>query len=108
MVQAISGRTALDLCGRQPIDCVVLELDLPDMSGFEVLAKLVPAAGRPEIAVVVHTSLTNAYLLELALANGARAALHKTSGDLLEQSILKAIGTVTQDRKRRDQESYVL
>jgi DNA-binding NarL/FixJ family response regulator len=75
---------------------VVLEIDLPDMSGFEVLAKLVPRTYRPEIAVIVLTRLPNRFLLDLAMKNGARAAFQKTVGigDLLEESILKAISTV--------------
>jgi DNA-binding NarL/FixJ family response regulator len=96
VVEAATGRSGLDTCARQPIDCVVLEIDLPDMSGFEVLAKLVPRTYRPEIAVVVLTRLPNRFLLDLAMKNGARAAFQKTVGigDLLEESILKAIATV--------------
>ena len=96
VVHAAAGQSGLDICARQPIDCVVLEIDLPDMSGFEVLAKLVPRTYRPEIAVIVLTRLPNQFLLDLALKNGAQAAFHKTvgSGDLLEQAIRKAIGTV--------------
>jgi CheY-like chemotaxis protein len=48
VVEAATGRSGLDICARQPIDCVVLEIDLPDISGFEVLAKLVPRTYRPE------------------------------------------------------------
>jgi DNA-binding NarL/FixJ family response regulator len=66
IVQAASGRSGLSLCARQPIDCVVLELDLPDMSGFEVLAYLARSTVHPEMAVVVLTGLPNPYLLELA------------------------------------------
>jgi DNA-binding NarL/FixJ family response regulator len=92
VVQAATGRSGLDLCARQPIDCVVLEIDLPDMSGFEVLAKLVPRTYHPEIAVVVLTR----FLLELAIKNGAQAAYHKPNArwDLLENAIRKAISTV--------------
>jgi DNA-binding NarL/FixJ family response regulator len=74
----------------------VLEIDLPDISGFEVLAKLVPRAYHPEIAVIVLTRLPNPFLLDLAIKNGAQVALHKTlgSGDLLAPSILKAISRV--------------
>jgi PleD family two-component response regulator len=75
---------------------VVLEIDLPDMSGFEVLAKLVPRTSHPEIAVIVLTRLSNQFLLALAIKNGAQAAFRKTLGfgDRLEQSILKSISTV--------------
>ena len=96
VVHAATGRSGLDICARQPIDCVVLEIDLSDMSGFEVLAKLAPRAYRPEIAVIVLTRLPNQFLLDVAIKNGAQAALQKTvgSGDLLEQAILNAISTV--------------
>jgi two-component system KDP operon response regulator KdpE len=96
VVEAATGRSGLDICARQPINCVVLEIDLPDMCGFEVLAKLVPRVYHPEIAVVILTRLPNPFLLDLAIKNGAQAALQKTlgSGDLLAPSILKAISTV--------------
>ena len=105
--QAATGRSGLDHCARQPVDCVVLEIDLPDMSGFEVLAKLIRSACHPEIAVVVLTAHPNPYLLELALKNGAKAALQKMqpSGHIIEKSILGAIAGVKQDRERRKHET---
>src|SRR5215510_3150962 len=101
VVQAATGRTGLDICARQPIDCVVLEIDLPDMSGFQVLEYLVWNASHPQIPVVVLTGLSNESLLELALKNGAQAVLQKRtlSADRLEASILKAIATVKEDRE---------
>ena len=96
VVEAATGRSGLDICAKQPIDCVVLEIDLPDLSGFEVLAKLVPRAYHPEIAVIILTRLPNPFLLDLAIKNGAQVALQKSlgSGDLLAPSILKAISAV--------------
>jgi len=101
VVQAATGRSGLDICARQPIDCVVLEIDLPDMSGFEVLAKLITRTYRPEIPVIVLTRFPNQFLLDLAIKNGAQAAFQKMagSGDLLEQSIRKAI-SIVQTRNR--------
>jgi DNA-binding NarL/FixJ family response regulator len=91
---------------------VVVEIDLPDMSGFQVLASLVPSASRPETAVVVLTSLPNPYLLQLALKNGARAALRKTAfvNHLLDRSILDAIASVKNDREllNRQRLSFML
>ena len=103
IAHAATGRAGLDHCARQPIDCVVLEIDLPDMSGIEVLAKLVRSACHPEMPVVVLTGLSNPDLLELALKNGAQAALQKMtpSGHMIEKSILAAIANVKKDRELR-------
>ena len=96
VLEAETGKAGLAFCRSQKIDCVVVELSLPDMSGFEVLVQLTRSALRPEMAVVVLTALSNPYLLELALKNGAQAALRKTGlcTDLFEDSILKAIATI--------------
>jgi len=77
VIQATTGQSGLVICNTQAVDCVVLELDLPDMSGFEVLLKLVPRVYRPEIAVIILTSFSNPQLLEAAIRNGAQASLRK-------------------------------
>ena len=101
VVQATTGRTGLALCQEHRPDCVVLELDLPDMSGFEVLLKLVARVYRPEIAVIVLTRIYNLGFLKAAVTNGAQAALFKSmaSGDILEKTVLKAMASVQRHRK---------
>jgi DNA-binding NarL/FixJ family response regulator len=101
VIHAASGRTGLAICNNQRIDCVILELDLPDMSGFEVLLRLIPTVRHPEMPVIVLTRISNAYLLEAAMANGAQAALRKTtaSGDILDHAIFKAIGAIPRSSK---------
>jgi two-component system, NtrC family, nitrogen regulation response regulator NtrX len=37
---AAGGEQALDVLGREPIDCVVLDLEMPGIDGFEVLRRL--------------------------------------------------------------------
>jgi DNA-binding NarL/FixJ family response regulator len=97
---AASGKAGISVCETVSIDCVVLEIDLADMSGFEILVQLVSTP--PKAAVVVLTHLTNPFLLDLALKNGARAALYKnaTSGDVLDKTILRAVSTIQRDHKR--------
>jgi CheY-like chemotaxis protein/signal transduction histidine kinase/HAMP domain-containing protein len=50
-----TGRDALDSLRRQPADCVVLDLRLPDMSGFEVLEELSADQALSDVPVVVFT-----------------------------------------------------
>jgi DNA-binding NarL/FixJ family response regulator len=102
VLHASTGQSGLAFCEVRPIDCVVLEIDLPDMSGFDVLLKLVPRVEHPEIAVIVLTRISNQSLLEAAIENGAQFAFHKNmvSADILDKAILKAISTVQKDRKR--------
>jgi HAMP domain-containing protein/CheY-like chemotaxis protein/signal transduction histidine kinase len=50
-----TGREALNALRRQPADCVVLDLRLPDMTGFEVLEELGADDALSDVPVVVFT-----------------------------------------------------
>ena len=77
---------------------MVLELSLPDQSGFQTLVDLVPIASRPHVAVIVLTLMTHRGVWELAKQNGAYACLAKTftTGDDLDKAIQRAIAFVGQ------------
>jgi HAMP domain-containing protein/CheY-like chemotaxis protein/signal transduction histidine kinase len=55
IVNAASGSEALSLLREQPCDCVVLDLRLPDMTGFEVLEEMRGDAKLADVPVVVFT-----------------------------------------------------
>jgi HAMP domain-containing protein/CheY-like chemotaxis protein len=55
IVTAGTGSEALRVLRREPCDCVVLDLRLPDMSGFEVLDELRGDARLSDVPVVVFT-----------------------------------------------------
>ena len=40
VLEADNGAAGLAVCKSQRVDCVVLELNLPDMPGFELLGKV--------------------------------------------------------------------
>jgi len=70
---AINGTEALDLAQRAPPDLVLLDLKLPDKSGWDVFGRLLEL--RPLLPVVVITARTNQ--LFTALAAGVGALLEK-------------------------------
>lgn len=61
-----TGSDALSLLGKQHFDCVILDLTLPDMTGFDVLKEL-QDAGQKNVPVIVYTGkeLTKEEIAEL-------------------------------------------
>ncbi|HLQ89047.1 MAG TPA: HAMP domain-containing protein [Xanthobacteraceae bacterium] len=55
IVAAPTGTQALQLMGDQRFDCIVLDLRLPDMTGFELLEKMRTNPAFAEMPVVVFT-----------------------------------------------------
>jgi CheY-like chemotaxis protein/signal transduction histidine kinase/HAMP domain-containing protein len=55
IVNAGTGQEALDILREGACDCVVLDLRLPDMSGFEVLERMRGEEGLADVPVVVFT-----------------------------------------------------
>jgi hypothetical protein len=52
---ATSGREAIGLLSHEPIDCIVLDIGLPDMSGFDLLEHLHRSEALRAIPVIIHT-----------------------------------------------------
>jgi CheY-like chemotaxis protein/signal transduction histidine kinase len=55
VVRCQSGREALDLLSQGHFDCMVLDLGLQDMSGYEVLEALQAAPALRHLPVVIHS-----------------------------------------------------
>jgi len=55
IVGAESATAALDLLGRDTFDCVILDLGLPDMSGFDLLDKMAAGGRFAHPPVIVYT-----------------------------------------------------
>jgi DNA-binding NarL/FixJ family response regulator len=98
IVEAPDGQSGLDLYRSRKIDCVVMELALPDRSGMDLLTELVPVPSKPTVAVIVLTLLSQRTLWELAKQYGAYTCLYKksTAGEDLDRVIQQAIAFVEQ------------
>src|SRR5436190_9287857 len=72
---AHSGRDALDILEREAVDCVILDLEMPGMDGFEVLRALERRAFRTP--VIVYTGTGNYDRCIQAIRLGARSFIDK-------------------------------
>lgn len=98
IIEAADGQSGLEIYRSRRIDCVVVEIALPDRSGFEVLKNLVPHVSRLPVAVIVLTQFTYGGLRELAKKKGAYDCFIKrhTTVDDLDRAIPQAISFVGQ------------
>ena len=55
--QAFNGQQALDLLQVQSFDCIILDLNLPDISGMELLDKIKNIPETAHIPVVINTAM---------------------------------------------------
>jgi PAS domain S-box-containing protein len=70
-----SGKEAVEYVERRPIDCVLLDLVMPDADGLEILEKI--KSRRPEIPVIIVTGYASVDSAVLCLKRGAHDYLKK-------------------------------
>jgi CheY-like chemotaxis protein len=73
--QAANGIEAMAVCGRSPVDAVLLDLVMPEREGIETLRLL--RRDYPHIPVAVVSGVPEESLLRAATRLGARTALPK-------------------------------
>jgi len=74
---AATGGEAIDLLGREQTDCVVLDIGLPDMSGFDLLEHIHQSANLRSIPVIIHTGRDLSHEEELRLQHYAKSIIIK-------------------------------
>ena len=77
LLPAMLGREGLDLARRQELDLILLDLNLPDISGQEVLARLQASALTRDIPVIVLSADATTDQIARLKSAGARAYLTK-------------------------------
>ena len=96
VLEADSAAAGLAICRWQRVDCVVFEMNLPDMPGFGLLIELVQRPRHPNMPVIILSRVDLPSVAQLAKNNGAQAYLVKSqiSGDVLNNTIHEAINRV--------------
>ncbi len=74
---AASGREALELLSSGTFDCMVLDLNLTDMSGFDLLERIEAMKGPAQMPVIVHSGRELAHEDERRLRRYAESIIIK-------------------------------
>lgn len=96
IISALDGAIGLRLAKERKPDLVLLDLVLPKMDGFEVLAALKADEATKGIPVIVLTNLEQMEDIQKAIDLGAKTYLVKSNYDLAEvvDRVKKAIAEI--------------
>jgi class 3 adenylate cyclase len=101
VVSAVDGATALELVVAQEFDLILLDLIMPEMSGFEVLRRLKAAAHSSHIPVIVISALDELDSVVRCVEAGAEDYLTKPFNPILLRA---RIGASLERKTLRDRE----
>lgn len=101
VVTASSGAVALELIAAQEFDLVLLDLIMPEMSGFEVLRRLKAAEHSRDVPVIVISALDEIDSVVRCIESGAEDYLTKPFNPVLLRA---RIGASLEKKSLRDRE----
>ena len=105
VASAENGRIALEMLRREAFDLLLLDMEMPEMSGFEVLEQLVADLQLRDLPVIVTSSLEGVAHVARCIELGADDYLPKPVNPVL----LKArIGSSLEKKRLRDQQKELV
>ena len=105
VASAENGRVALEMLRREAFDLVLLDMEMPEMDGFQVLEQLVNDRQLRDLPVIVTSSLEGIDNVVRCIELGAEDYLAKPVNPVL----LKArIGASLEKKRLRDQQKELM
>jgi class 3 adenylate cyclase len=105
VASAENGRVALEMLRREPFDLLLLDMEMPEMDGFQVLERLVGDLQLRDVPVIVTSSLEGISNVVRCIELGAEDYLGKPVNPVL----LKArIGACLEKKRLRDQQKQLM
>jgi adenylate cyclase len=102
---AENGRQALDMLHARPFDLVLLDIEMPEMNGYQVLEKAAADLQLRDIPIIITSSLEELDSVVKCIEMGAEDYLNKPVNPVL----LKArIGASLEKKRLRDQQRELI
>ena len=102
---AENGRVALEMLRREPFDLLLLDMEMPELTGFEVLEQMAADARLSDLPVIVTSSLEGVAHVVRCIELGADDYLPKPVNPVL----LKArINSSLEKKRLRDQQAALV
>jgi adenylate cyclase len=105
VVTAATGASALERAGREPFDLILLDLIMPELSGFEVLRRLKAAEHTSHVPVIVISALDELDSVVRCIEAGAEDYLTKPFNPILLRA---RIGASLEKKWLRDREKQFI
>lgn len=77
ILEAADGLAALNLLDTEPVDLVLADLNMPQMSGIEMIHQMRQQKNRARVPVVMVTTESSSTRIKELLSEGVRDYLHK-------------------------------
>ena len=105
VASAENGAIALDMLAREAFDLLLLDMEMPELDGFQVLERLARDARLRDLPVIVTSSLEGVATIVRCIELGADDYLHKPINPVL----LKArIDSSLEKKRLRDQQQELV
>jgi len=105
VTSAENGRVALEWLRREPFDLLLLDMEMPEMDGFQLMEQLAADAQLRDLPVIVTSSLEGVAHVVRCIELGADDYLHKPVNPVL----LKArIDSSLEKKRLRDQQKELV
>jgi two-component system chemotaxis response regulator CheY len=75
IVEVSNGREAVDKLAAEPVDCVLTDINMPQMNGLDLISYI--RAQQPKLPIIVITTQGEEDMRDKGLAQGANAYLTK-------------------------------
>jgi class 3 adenylate cyclase len=100
-----NGRDAVDMLRQRPVDLVLLDIEMPEMDGYQVLETLVADSHLADIPVVMLSSVEEVGSIARCIEMGAEDYLFKPVNPVLLRA---RVGASLEKKRLRDQQRELI